>query len=1628
MTETYPIGTSATAAKYTYYAVDIVTNKILAQIPFEDVVYERTLKGSGSFDGKISINKQTKDLDLYNSTLPGKCALYVVRDGVCMWGGIIWGRTYDLFGRSLNITASEFTSYLKHRIIWKTYSYQFTANLFKSAKKLPAKVSLQNSSNINLKIPIKVLDDYGNLNHVYVSFTRSDLIQYNGYYPLSSSTTPTTDTFSISIPDLPSGTYTDVSISVRVDTYEYLKELMKEAAQDFIDTQFANEIITPGVRVPYQVTNKVATGGVVTLTTSVNHDLVPGQNVEIRNVDENVDGIRLVSETPSSNTFRVVVPAYNITTVSASANTATITVDVSGTNDLFKLKVGSRVTITGVPTFGGYNYFNFSNVEILSVSNNDTFTYAITNPRGSVSITNTTNTSSYLEYAAVNTFSAGDYVTVVQSNNSKYNVSNALVTYADGVKFRVSNPYGPFSGGYVSNGSVAYAGVATTSGTPGAVSQISIPSTDIYVNKYEVATRALKFTKPYGVVSAKRSYNSDKSLFVVTLQLSTSSTRAFPFIKGDTITTSLAGDTTKDVNKNLMYTALTNGDGGGVVLTSVDKVKKTVSYELIGVSTKNDSNAYISEQTTFTTLTGTNTINYANALTEIELGISEPAPLKINQYVYVTGVDGVAWSQPLYNGFHEITATSTTNSTTSVIDTDINYYSTSKGLATLYTNTNNSFVNTNKVTISGFGSTLSFLNGVFTIVDSVQGSLNKESYFTYYIDDNAVRSKTAVTGVTGKVKGQNTFRYDLPEYGPTGEPDGKFNAIQYRVTGWQNSDDKRATVRIKTKETFTLNVGDSVNISLQNDTTDGSYKIETISAARDSFTYKLPVGTKSVAYKSSDDTYKDCTGTVERYLAQLDQQSLKYAPLISGLSCENNVVTVRSDSHQFTTGDSVALIFPASFQDYDNNGYKATIQSTDTNYFTYTVSNFRSGVSSAATAGVAQISKYKFTKNSKNTTSGTVRFTTVAEHYYTVGSKVTVTKISKLSTGTVFAKSFTWSNVYTITAVNTPGESVKYFEVEVTGLTSAANIAEQTLTSPNYGKSVSTAMLIVDAHAFTSGSATTTEMTYSGTSLPFSANQTLTVVGFTGTGSTRLNDKAKIKTASSTTVVVTLDGVTASSTSSGTPFGYVRSYPTALLDYSESISAQTVYGISAVASTKTITLYCPGHGFSDQDLVKLVLIPASKYANYYPSNDQPVTISKIDDDTFSYKVTKTISDIPMSGTITGITFPTSGTVRFAATNSFSTNDKVTIKNVLPDVYNFSAATVTNATGSYFDVSSTETSAYVSSTGVAMSALSPTGTAVTAPYVSITPVVFSRTYGEFPNNTNIGGLDFDGTTYSGNFYPNTIVRGSDMITLDAHMEQYSNSVNGFNYRIDCTLESSGGESTFKRKFVLIPITPTTLKEYLATKPNGVLPIGEVAPPYAFGADKITFEHPGNVENVNFSESAENSATRMFVSGNNGAGDPNSMARFSGAADNGLLEAGWPILDRAEKIDWPTQYNPLVITVNRDNWGNYDAEADFYATAKRFLYQSRPPQGDFIIRVNGSLPPVIGSYNPGDWCQLIVDDEAGFINSRLASVLEPRKDVILRRIDNIKVSVPNSPAFPEEIDLTLVTDWEVDRIGK
>jgi hypothetical protein len=90
------------------------------EVPFGSVSWERKISSAGSFSGSVAADPNEDHFSLYESTMPGRTGLYVMRDGVCAWGGIIWSRDYSITDRVLSISALEFTSYLYHRIFWKT--------------------------------------------------------------------------------------------------------------------------------------------------------------------------------------------------------------------------------------------------------------------------------------------------------------------------------------------------------------------------------------------------------------------------------------------------------------------------------------------------------------------------------------------------------------------------------------------------------------------------------------------------------------------------------------------------------------------------------------------------------------------------------------------------------------------------------------------------------------------------------------------------------------------------------------------------------------------------------------------------------------------------------------------------------------------------------------------------------------------------------------------------------------------------------------------------------------------------------------------------------------------------------------------------------------------------------------------------------------------------------------------------------------------------------------------------------------------------------------------------------------------------------------------------------------------
>jgi hypothetical protein len=272
------------------------------------------------------------------------------------------------------------------------------------------------------------------------------------------------------------------------------------------------------------------------------------------------------------------------------------------------------------------------------------------------------------------------------------------------------------------------------------------------------------------------------------------------------------------------------------------------------------------------------------------------------------------------------------------------------------------------------------------------------------------------------------------------------------------------------------------------------------------------------------------------------------------------------------------------------------------------------------------------------------------------------------------------------------------------------------------------------------------------------------------------------------------------------------------------------------------------------------------------------------------------------------------------------------------------------------------------------------------------------YGSYTANSDIG-IEFENLNKSGFYQDTQVIRGFEQKTVGEILETYSNTVDGgFEYRIDCDYDYDTAQ--FSRTFKIVPIE---LEELPASN--------EYYEPEDFGADQLVFEYPGNMLSFTVEESAEYAANRFWVVGRITDLSDAASQPYAGAADRSLLDnkegRSWPLLDQVETLD------------------NIEDELTIYNYASDYLFEAKPPMGIYQIRVNGSIDPVVGSYFPGDWCSLIIDDD--FVRQRLAHDQEPREDVLVRKIESFSVKVPDNPVFPEEVDLRLISDWKVDRRG-
>jgi hypothetical protein len=116
-------------ATYRYFFADLITNAINAELQITGVNFTQALNSAGTLNGSILLSGVPASMNVTFSTIPGKTAVYVDRDGVIVWGGILWFRSYNSKDQRLTISAREFESYFERRRIATNQTYFNTDQL-----------------------------------------------------------------------------------------------------------------------------------------------------------------------------------------------------------------------------------------------------------------------------------------------------------------------------------------------------------------------------------------------------------------------------------------------------------------------------------------------------------------------------------------------------------------------------------------------------------------------------------------------------------------------------------------------------------------------------------------------------------------------------------------------------------------------------------------------------------------------------------------------------------------------------------------------------------------------------------------------------------------------------------------------------------------------------------------------------------------------------------------------------------------------------------------------------------------------------------------------------------------------------------------------------------------------------------------------------------------------------------------------------------------------------------------------------------------------------------------------------------------------------------------------------------
>lgn len=107
--------------EYTYTAYDWATKVPILDLPLTGVTFDDPLNADGSLTGELSLDRRAADR--LDATDPARTLLCVDREGVLVWGGWNWQRSWSKSSRKMKLTAGQFGSYFARRILRANLDY-----------------------------------------------------------------------------------------------------------------------------------------------------------------------------------------------------------------------------------------------------------------------------------------------------------------------------------------------------------------------------------------------------------------------------------------------------------------------------------------------------------------------------------------------------------------------------------------------------------------------------------------------------------------------------------------------------------------------------------------------------------------------------------------------------------------------------------------------------------------------------------------------------------------------------------------------------------------------------------------------------------------------------------------------------------------------------------------------------------------------------------------------------------------------------------------------------------------------------------------------------------------------------------------------------------------------------------------------------------------------------------------------------------------------------------------------------------------------------------------------------------------------------------------------------------------